>query len=252
MIKLHDVSKAFGKTRALHNVSLDVEPGSTTTLIGPSGSGKSTLLRAVVGIVKPDRGNIYIEGEKLGPENLCSIRHKMGYVIQDGGLFPHLDARGNISLLAVYIGHEKTRIEHRIDELCRLTKYPPDALDRYPSQISGGQGQRVSLMRALMLDPDILLLDEPLGALDPLIRFQLQNDLKEIFEILGKTVLMVTHDIGEAAFFGHKIVLMREGIIVQEGTIGDLVENPSEPFVSQFIKAQRRPLESINEDKSSK
>ena len=103
-----------------------------------------------------------------------------------------------------------------------------------------------------MLDPDILLLDEPLGALDPLIRFQLQNDLKEIFEILGKTVLMVTHDIGEAAFFGHKIVLMREGIIVQEGTIGDLVENPSEPFVSQFIKAQRRPLESINEDKSSK
>jgi osmoprotectant transport system ATP-binding protein len=248
MIKLHNISKTFGKTKALHTTSLDIQPQSTTVLIGPSGCGKSTLLRLIIGLIKPDNGNIYVEGEMLSPQNLYSIRHKIGYVIQDGGLFPHLNARENVSLLGTYLGYEKTRIGGRINELCELTKYPVDALDRYPSQISGGQRQRVSLMRALMLDPVILLLDEPLGALDPLIRFELQNDLKEIFKILGKTVVMVTHDIGEAGFFGDKIVLLREGIIIQEGTIGDLVKNPSEAFVTEFIKAQRSPLESINED----
>jgi osmoprotectant transport system ATP-binding protein len=248
MIKLHNISKTFGKTKALHTTSLDIQPQSTTVLIGPSGCGKSTLLRLIIGLIKPDNGNIYVEGEMLSPQNLYSIRHKIGYVIQDGGLFPHLNARENVSLLGTYLGYEKTQIEGRINELCELTKYPVDALDRYPSQISGGQRQRVSLMRALMLDPVILLLDEPLGALDPLIRFELQNDLKEIFKILGKTVVMVTHDIGEAGFFGDKIVLLREGIIIQEGTIGDLVKNPSEAFVTEFIKAQRSPLESINED----
>jgi osmoprotectant transport system ATP-binding protein len=248
MIKLHNISKTFGKTKALHTTSLDIQPQSTSVLIGPSGCGKSTILRLIIGLIKPDNGNIYVEGEMLSPQNLYSIRHKIGYVIQDGGLFPHLNARENVSLLGTYLGYEKTRIGGRINELCELTKYPVDALDRYPSQISGGQRQRVSLMRALMLDPVILLLDEPLGALDPLIRFELQNDLKEIFKILGKTVVMVTHDIGEAGFFGDKIVLLREGIIIQEGTIGDLVKNPSEAFVTEFIKAQRSPLESINED----
>jgi osmoprotectant transport system ATP-binding protein len=248
MIKLHNISKTFGKTKALHTTTLDLQPRSTTVIIGPSGCGKSTLLRLIIGLIKPDNGNIYVEGEMLSPQNLYSIRHKVGYVIQDGGLFPHLNARENISLLGTYLGHEKSQIESRINELCELTKYPVDALDRYPSQISGGQRQRVSLMRALMLDPVILLLDEPLGALDPLIRFELQNDLKEIFKILGKTVVMVTHDIGEAGFFGHKIVLLRDGIIIQEGTINDLVNNPSETFVTEFIKAQRSPLESMNQD----
>jgi osmoprotectant transport system ATP-binding protein len=252
MIKLHNISKTFGKIEAVHTTTLDIQPQSTTVLIGPSGCGKSTLLRLIMGLIKPDNGNIYVEGEGLNPQNLKSIRHKMGYVIQDGGLFPHLNTRENVSLLGIYLGYEKTQIEGRINELCELTKYPADALDRYPSQISGGQRQRVSLMRALMLDPVILLLDEPLGALDPLIRFELQNDLKEIFKILGKTVVMVTHDIGEAGFFGDKIVLLRDGIIIQEGTINDLLKNPSQPFVTEFIKAQRSPLESINEDTSSK
>jgi osmoprotectant transport system ATP-binding protein len=248
MIKLHKISKTFGKIKALHTTNLDIKPHSTTVLIGPSGCGKSTLLRLIIGLIKPDNGSIYVEGETLSPRNLYSVRHKMGYVIQDGGLFPHLNARENVSLLGRYLGYEKTQIEDRINELCELTKYPVDALDRYPSQISGGQRQRVSLMRALMLDPVILLLDEPLGALDPLIRFELQNDLKSVFKILGKTVVMVTHDLGEAGYFGDEIVLLRDGIIIQEGTIGDLVENPSEPFVTEFIKAQRSPLESINQD----
>lgn len=248
MIRLHNISKTFGETRAIHPTSLDIQPQNTTVLIGPSGCGKSTLLRLIIGLIKPDDGNIFVEGEALNAQNLYSIRHKMGYVIQDGGLFPHLNARENVSLLGLYLGHKKAQIDDRINELCELTKYPVDALDRYPSQISGGQRQRVSLMRALLLDPAILLLDEPLGALDPLIRFELQNDLKEIFRILGKTVVMVTHDLGEAGFFGDKIVLLRDGTIIQEGTISDLVKNPSEPFVSEFIKAQRSPLESINEN----
>ena len=252
MIRLHNISKTFGKTKALHTTNLDIQPQSTTVIIGPSGCGKSTLLRLMIGLIKPDNGNIYVGGEMVKPQNLKSIRHKMGYVIQDGGLFPHLNAWENISLLGTYLGYEKTEIEGRINELCELTKYPVDALDRYPPQISGGQRQRVSLMRALMLDPVLLLLDEPLGSLDPLIRFELQNDLKEIFKKLGKTVIMVTHDIGEAGFFGHKIVLLREGMIIQEGSIGDLVKNPSEAFVTEFIKAQRSPLESISEDTSSK
>ena len=149
----------------------------------------------------------------------------MGYVIQEGGLFPNLSARETVSLMASYLGWDKERIEKRVEELCKLTKFPKDALNRYPIQISGGQRQRLSLMRALMLDPDILLLDEPLGALDPLIRSELQEDLKEIFSALSKTVVMVTHDIGEAAFFGDNIVLIKDGNIVQQGNIVDLAKS---------------------------
>ena len=252
MIKLENVSKSFDHIKVLHSTHLEIFPKSTTVIIGPSGSGKSTLLRLIIGLIKPDEGEIYVNGEIINVNNLYSIRHKIGYVIQDGGLFPHLTAGENVSLLARYIGSDGNYIEKRIKEICELTKFPDDALDRYPVQISGGQRQRVSLMRALMLDPEILLLDEPLGALDPLIRFELQNDLKEIFEVLGKTVVMVTHDIGEAGFFGDTVVLIKDGRIIQQGTIADLVRNPSDPFVTDFIQAQRNPLESINEGTISK
>ncbi len=164
----------------------------------------------------------------------------MGYVIQDGGLFPHLTARGNVTLMARHLGLERDRIEARLRELAELSKFPVEGLDRYPVQLSGGQRQRVSLMRALILDPDVLLLDEPLGALDPMIRTGLQDDLREIFRSLGKTVVMVTHDTAEAAFFGEAIVLMREGRIIQQGRFADLVDAPAEPFVSHFMAAQRR------------
>jgi len=252
MIKLENVSKSFDKIKVLHSTHLEIFPKSTTVIIGPSGCGKSTLLRLIIGLIKPDEGEIYVNGEFINDNNLYSIRHKMGYVIQDGGLFPHLNARENVSLLASYLSTGDDYIEKRIKELCELTKFPHDALNRYPVQISGGQRQRVSLMRALMLDPEILLLDEPLGALDPLIRFELQNDLKEIFEALGKTVVIVTHDIGEAGFFGDKVILIRDGRIIQQGTIADLVRNPSDSFVTDFIQAQRNPLESINESTISK
>ena len=247
MIKLENLSKTYASTRALDSINLTIHPHKTTVLIGPSGCGKSTLIRLIIGLIKPDKGNVYVKDEMLTPINLFTIRRSMGYVIQDGGLFPHLTARENVFLMAKYLGWDNDRSGKRIVELCELTKFPVDALDRYPVQISGGQRQRVSLMRALMLDPDILLLDEPLGALDPLIRFELQNDLKEIFHTLGKTVVMVTHDIGEAGYFGDSIVLIRDGHIVQQGTLMDFVRTPTDPFVTSFINAQRSPLESLGE-----
>lgn len=247
MIKLENVSKTYGSTRALDSINLTIHTHKTTVVIGPSGCGKSTLIRLIIGLIKPDKGNVYVKDEILTPFNVLSLRQRMGYVIQDGGLFPHLTVRENVFLMAKYLSWNDDRIRMRIVELCELTKFPVDALDRYPVQISGGQRQRVSLIRALMLDPDILLLDEPLGALDPLIRFELQNDLNEIFHTLGKTVVMVTHDIGEAGFFGDSIVFIRDGHIVQQGTLMDFVRIPVDPFVTNFINAQRSPLESLGE-----
>jgi osmoprotectant transport system ATP-binding protein len=245
MIALKNVWKSYGEKTAISSIDLIIETGKTTVLIGESGSGKSTLLRIIIGLIMLDRGEVIIEGEALSPANLMRLRRKMGYVIQEGGLFPHLTAEGNVSIMARYLGWGADEIGERIKALSGLTNFPKDALRRYPRQVSGGQRQRVSLMRALMLDPDILLLDEPLGSLDPLIRRELQNDLKEIFRSLGKTVVMVTHDIGEAAYFAETIVFLKDGEIIQTGNIDDLVKRPADPFVTRFINAQRSSLESI-------
>jgi osmoprotectant transport system ATP-binding protein len=244
MLTLKNVSKSFGNMHAVRSVGLDVQEGRTTVLIGPSGCGKSTILRMVIGLDAPDSGTIYFKEETVSRETALRLRRKMGYVIQDGGLFPHLTARGNITMMASFLRWPPERIEARLAELIELTQFPEDGLIRYPVQLSGGQKQRISLMRALMLDPELLLLDEPLGALDPLIRIDLQAELKAIFQRLGKTVLLVTHDLAEAAYLGDVIALMRDGTIVQEGTIGELIESPGDPFVTRFINAQRGPLDS--------
>jgi osmoprotectant transport system ATP-binding protein len=193
----------------------------------------------------PDEGSIDFSGQRLESGSLPTLRQRMGYVIQDGGLFPHLCARDNVALMAQYLGWSDTRIASRITELAALTHFPIDALNRFPIQLSGGQQQRVSLMRALMLDPEVLLLDEPLGALDPMIRRDLQVDLREVFTSLGKTVLLVTHDLGEAAFFADNVVLLRAGRIVQQGTMTQLLSEPADDFVRRFIQAQRSPLEAM-------
>ena len=242
-ISLKNISKSFNSSLALREFSFKFTRGETTVLIGPSGCGKSTLLRLIVGLMKQDSGTITVDNELLSNLNLSSIRKRMGYVIQDGGLFPHLTARENLSLMPVYTGWNKDNISKRIDELTNLTSFPNDGLDRYPAELSGGQKQRVSLMRALMLNPEFLLFDEPLGALDPLIRFDLQNDLKEIFISLKKTVILVTHDLNEAVFFGDNILLMKEGSLIQQGTITDFINSPAELFVTKFIKSQRSTIE---------
>jgi len=241
MFTLCDVEKLYAGRPALGPISLELPGRQTTVLIGPSGCGKSTLLRLLVGLVRPDSGVVTFNGEPITPATDRSVRLRVGYVIQDGGLFPHLTARGNVTLMARYLGLDRGEITRRVDELAELTRFPSDGLDRYPDQLSGGQRQRVGLMRALMLEPDALLLDEPLGALDPLVRADLQAELRDIFRKLGKTVVMVTHDLGEAAFFANRIVLLRDGRIVQEGRPADLWHRPADPFVTRFVQAHRGP-----------
>jgi len=241
MLSLQNIAKRYDSLQALHPVTLEFQPRQTTVLIGPSGCGKSTVLRILIGLIAPDTGLVTINGTRLSPGNILAMRQRMGYVIQDGGLFPHLTAAGNVSLMARHLKWEDSRINGRMAQLAELTRFPLDGLNRFPAQLSGGQKQRVSLMRALMLDPEVLLLDEPLGALDPMIRAELQDELRDIFRQLGKTVIMVTHDIHEAAFFADTIVLMRAGQVVQEGRYTDLVKSPADPFVTKFINAQRMP-----------
>jgi osmoprotectant transport system ATP-binding protein len=245
MLELRGVSKSFGASQALHSTDLVIPSEKTTVLLGSSGCGKSTLLRLLLGLVRADKGTIRFRDETVTSTNALELRRRMGYVIQDGGLFPHLSARRNVLLMAAYLGWPPSKSASRLEDLARLTQLPLDVLDRFPVQLSGGQRQRVSLMRALMLDPDVLLLDEPLGALDPIIRSELQSDLRQIFQSLKKTVVLVTHDLGEAAFFGDTLVLMRAGRIVQRGTLEDLVQSPKEPFVTRFINAQRDPLRGL-------
>ncbi|MFH0352179.1 MAG: ATP-binding cassette domain-containing protein [Chromatiales bacterium] len=243
MLELRGVHKRYGAVEALRPIDLVIVRGRTTVLIGPSGCGKSTVLRLLLGLIHPDAGEVRVDGAPLVPSP--SLRQRLGYVVQDGGLFPHLTARGNVELMARHVRWDPSRIDARLSELTELVQLPAGTLERYPAQLSGGQCQRVSLMRALMLDPDVLLLDEPLGALDPMIRSELQGDLRRIFRALGKTVVLVTHDLGEAGFLGDVLVLMRDGAIAQRGTLEELVRAPADPFVTRFVNAQRSPLEGL-------
>ena len=241
-IALQQVVKSYGGQVVVDHVDLALPQGHTYALLGPSGCGKSTLLRLMLGLIQPDEGHVRLNGEVLTADNAELARRKIGYVIQDGGLFPHLTARENVTLMAQFLGWNRSDCNTRVEELAELTRFPADGLDRYPGQLSGGQRQRVGLMRALMLDPAILLLDEPLGALDPMVRNELQNDLRDIFRRLGKTVVLVTHDLHEAAFFSREVVLLRAGRIEQRGAIRELVEHPRNDFVTSFVQAQRSSL----------
>ena len=239
MLQLTAVSKRYDAVQALAPTDLHVRRGTITVLIGPSGCGKSTLLRLMNGLVVPDGGTVRFDGTALTAKTAPLLRQRMGYVIQDGGLFPHLTARDNVALMARHLGRESSAVEARVAELADLVELSPQMLARYPAQLSGGQAQRVALMRALMLEPGLLLLDEPLAALDPMVRSDLQRELLGIFRTLGATAVMVTHDLAEAVYFADEIVLMRDGRLVQQGPAKELFEAPAEPFVTRFVQAQR-------------
>lgn len=240
MLELKDVSKSYKDQSVLRGFSLRLDAGKTYVLIGPSGCGKSTILRLIAGLISPDAGAVIVDDQQLTPESALQLRHRMGYVIQEGGLFPHLTAADNAALMARFLKWEEKRIAARLTELAELTHLPAEMLSKFPAQLSGGQRQRVSLMRALMLDPDFLLLDEPLGALDPMIRADLQRDLREIFRSLKKTVVVVTHDLHEAAYLGERLFLLRDGEIVQQGPPRELLEQPTDDFAAEFVNAQRQ------------
>ena len=239
MIELRSVTKKFGAHLAVDQINFDCPQGETQALIGTSGCGKTTLLRMMIGLVTPEAGTVYFEGKPLVEQPIGVVRQRMGYMIQEGGLFPHLKVCENVAIVPRFLGWKPARTDARIEELLELTQLPATLLDRYPRQLSGGQRQRVSLMRALMLDPDVLLLDEPLGDLDPMIRAELQEDLRTIFRELGKTVVLVTHDLAEAGFLADRVTLLRAGKIVQQGTFSDLIKNPVDEFAAKFVQAQR-------------
>jgi osmoprotectant transport system ATP-binding protein len=243
VIALRDVTKTFGARVGVDRVSLTVDAGTTHVLLGSSGAGKSTILRLVLGLVRPDRGEIVVDGIRVAPGDRRAPASHVGYVVQNGALYPHFTAARNVTLPARAQGWAAEPTAARLAALTELVGLDRGLLDLYPAQLSGGQRQRIGLMRALMLDPPVLLLDEPLSALDPITRAGLQVELVRIFRRLGKTVLLVTHDIREAFLFGSAITLLNDGRVVQQGSFADLARRPAAPFVAEFLRAQTPPAE---------
>lgn len=242
MFELNGVTKRYGAVTALDNVTVTLPARRTTVLLGTSGSGKTTLLRTLNGLVIPDAGTVRFDGTIVDADHARALRRRMGYVVQGGGLFPHLTARDNVTLLARELAWSSERIAQRLEELGTMVQLPPSAVARYPAELSGGQAQRVSLMRALMLDPDVVLLDEALGALDPLTRRALRRDLRALFGRLGKTVVLVTHDLEEARFFAELLVVMREGRIEQAAPVDEVTTRPATPFVAELMSPAEAAL----------
>jgi osmoprotectant transport system ATP-binding protein len=239
VLEILNIHKSIGDANILSDVSLIVETGHTHALIGSSGSGKTTLIRVTLGLAPFDKGYVKINKQALLSFSPSEWSEKIGYVPQDGGLFPHLTARDNVGLVARLRGWDKSRIQERLKALCELVDLAPEIMGRFPDDLSGGQKQRVAIMRAAFLDPAVMLLDEPMGALDPLIRYSIQQELKTIFNRLKKTVLIVTHDFSEAVYLASQITLLHHGRVIQTGTYDDLALQPLDPFVGQFISAHR-------------
>jgi osmoprotectant transport system ATP-binding protein len=236
MIELRGVTKRYGATTAIDDVSLVVPEGELVILLGPSGCGKTTLLRTINRMVDIDAGTVLIDdtpNTAMAPEEL---RRSIGYAIQSVGLFPHMTVARNIATVPRLLGWDRARTDQRVRELLALVGLEPDAYSRkHPHELSGGEAQRVGVARALAADPPLLLMDEPFGALDPINRERLQREFAELHRRLGKTVVFVTHDIEEAVLLGDRIVLMRDGRIVQTGSPEHLWRVPEHDFVRDFF-----------------
>jgi osmoprotectant transport system ATP-binding protein len=242
-IKLRGVAKLFGSRAALSDVDLEVAEGETVALIGPSGCGKTTCLRLINRLLEPDRGVIEIMGRDTAKVDASELRRGIGYVIQEGGLFAHYNVLQNVSVVPSLLGWPEARITARAEELLTMVGLPPSQFaTRYPRQLSGGQRQRVGIARALAAEPPIVLLDEPFGALDPVTRDGLQNEFLELSRRLKKTFVIVTHDVLEAVRLAHRIVVLRDGAIVQEAAPRELIRTPADDFVAALLGRHRHQL----------
>lgn len=243
MISFDDVSKHYNGVPALRNFSLDINEGETVGLIGPSGGGKTTALKLVNGLVAPDKGSISIDGRPIEDWDMKALRQSIGYVIQEVGLFPHWTVRRNIGVSLTLAGWDEARIRKRVDELLDLVHLDPSIYSgRYPHELSGGQAQRIGVARALALKPKILLMDEPFGALDPLIRSNLQQELLAILASVNTTTLLVTHDLAEAFRLVDRAAVVYNGTVEQVASPQTLYRHPQSEYLKQLIAAEIIPV----------
>lgn len=254
MIRFEDVQKIYPDgTVGVGGITLDVAERSTTVLLGSSGSGKTTLMRMVNKMVTPTSGAVLLAGEDVAVQPTVALRRSIGYVLQDGGLFPHRRVVDNIATVPILDGVPKAKAREHALELMDMVGLDRDLAGRFPSQLSGGQRQRVGVARALANDPKVLLMDEPFGALDPLVRADLQRELRDLQRRLGTTILFVTHDVDEAFLLGDQVAVLRTGgVLAQVGTPEELLSNPADEFVADFVGADtsRRQLRSIERNGS--
>ncbi|MGC0152874.1 ABC transporter ATP-binding protein [Chromobacterium vaccinii] len=236
MIEISAVNKSFHGWQAVSELTLNVAAGELAVLVGSSGSGKSTTLKMLNRLLEPDSGEIRIAGRDIREQPPALLRRHIGYAIQSVGLFPHWTVEENIAAVPRLLGWPRQRIRDRVDELLALLQLPADFRRRYPQQLSGGQQQRVGVARALAADPDVLLMDEPFGALDPVTRASLQQELARIHRLSGKTIVLVTHDIDEALLLGQRIAVMDQGRLLQQGSPRDILLHPANDFVRDFFQ----------------
>lgn len=238
MIRLENITKVFPGTtqKAVFDLTLEIPEGSTTALIGPSGCGKTTTMRLINRLEDATRGRVFVNGEDVTAVDPVRLRRQIGYVIQNVGLFPHMNIADNIATVPRLLGWERRKTDARIDELLHLVGLDPAAdRGRYPAELSGGQRQRVGVARALAADPPVMLMDEPFGAIDPLVRGRLQTEFKQILQRVKKTVVIVTHDLDEAIKMGDRIAIMRDGKLCQYDTPAVILSKPADEFVAAFI-----------------
>ncbi|WP_445489164.1 betaine/proline/choline family ABC transporter ATP-binding protein [Niallia sp. 03133] len=240
MLKFDHVSKVYsGNKKAVNNLNLEIKKGEFICFIGPSGCGKTTSMKMINRLIEPTEGRILIDGKDIMEQDKVKLRRDIGYVIQQIGLFPHMTISENITLVPKLLQWSKEKRRERAEELIQLVNLPLDYLDRYPQELSGGQQQRIGVLRALASNPPLILMDEPFGALDPITRDGLQEEFKDLQKRLGKTIVFVTHDMDEAIKLADRIVIMRDGQIVQVDTPDEILRNPANEFVESFIGKER-------------
>jgi osmoprotectant transport system ATP-binding protein len=247
MISVENLSKQYGPATVVDGVSMRIEAHSITVIVGTSGSGKSTLLRMINRLVEPSGGRVLIDGNDTAAEPAHLLRRRMGYVIQGHGLFPHRTVAENIATVPRLLRWEHARIEARVRELLNVFQLDPAAYaEKFPHQLSGGQQQRVGVARALAAEPNVLLMDEPFGALDPIIRAKAQEDLLDIHRRYGTTIVLVTHDMDEAFRLGDRIAVMSQGRVLQYDRPAVLLTNPADPFVARMTGSADRALKLLS------
>ena len=240
MIEFKDVNKSINGKIILKDINITIEKGQLVVFIGPSGCGKTTTLKMINKLLTPTSGEILINGNKIGEKNTIKLRRNMGYVIQQAGLLPHLTIGDNIGLIATMEKMPKDKIKEKVIELLNLVGLAPeDYMNKYPKELSGGQQQRVGVARALVMDPDVILMDEPFSALDPITKAQLQDEIFNIQQNFKKTIIFVTHDMDEALKLGDKICIMEAGSVIQFDTPEEILKNPINDFVRDFVGKNR-------------